>query len=139
MQDVMFVLKCLVVTVVILVSMQLRIGHQTAEGYVMSWIHHSSVSHTLQDVAEGAVKAGKNGKDAVMGFIGSNDSANEPVPTEASTGGWFKIKRSAAYYRQKEHEQKRDSRKAHAKSEDQARLNEGADDESGSDSKVDNE
>ena len=126
MQDIMFVLKCLIVTAVILVAMQIRIGHHTAEGHVMSWIHHSSVIHTLQDVAEGAVKAGKGGKDAVMSFVGANEPADDPAPTEASTGGWFKIKRSAAYYRQKEREQLNESRRARAKAEDQARLNEGA-------------
>jgi hypothetical protein len=116
MEDVMFVVKCFIVTAVIIVAMQIRVGHQTAESHVMSWLHNSTVSHTLQDVAEGAVKAGKSGKDAVMNLVGSNESADEPAPTEASTGGWFKIKRSAAYHRQK----------ARAKAEEQARLNEGA-------------
>jgi hypothetical protein len=121
MENVMFVIKCLIVTVVIVVCMQIRVGSHSVEGHLMSWIHHSNVSHTLQDVAEGAVKATKSGKDAVMNLVGSHEAADEPSPTEASTGGWFKIKRSAAYYRQKEREQQ----KAREREEQEARANEG--------------
>ena len=59
-----------------------------------------------------------------MNLVGANDPVDEPVQTEASTGGWFKIKRSAAYYRQKEREQQMEARRARAKAEEQSRLNE---------------
>ena len=122
MQEVLFVVKCFVVTALMIVGLQIRVGHQTAERTVMSWIHHSSVSHTLQDVAEGAVKFGQAGQKKFLDLVGSNQTAEEPTATEASTGGWFKIKRSAAYQRQKEREQK-----DRAKADEQARLNEGTD------------
>ncbi len=125
MEDIMFVLKCLVVTAVLVVAMQIRVGHESVESHMMSWLHNSTVSNTLNDVAAGAVKAGKSGKDAVMNLVGANEPVDEPVATEASTGGWFKIKRSAAYYRQKEREQLKESRRARAKSDEQSRMNEG--------------
>ena len=100
----------------------------------MAWLHHSSVSGVLNDVAEGAVKAGKNGKDAVMKLVGANEPNDDLSPTEASAGSWFKIKRSAAFYRQKEREQLKESRRAREKAEVQARMNEG---ESSADESVD--
>jgi hypothetical protein len=107
MEDVMFVIKCMIVTVVLVVAMQIRVGHHTLEGHVMRWVHRSNVSETLQDVADGAIRAAHKGKDALVSAIGSSDVNDEPAPTEASTGSWFKIKRSTAYRRQKEREQER--------------------------------
>jgi hypothetical protein len=90
MQDIFFVIKCIVITTVVVIAMQMRIGHRTAEDHVMSWIHSSSVRGTLQEVAEGAVKAGKNGKDAIWNFVSAHGPTDEADPTEASRSGWFK-------------------------------------------------
>ncbi len=106
MADIVFVLKCLLVTVVVVVLLQIRVGQRTVEGHAMTWLHHSTVSHHLQDVAEGAVKAGGQAKRGVASLLGYD----QPVETETSTAEasreWFKIKRSAAYHRQKEREAK---------------------------------
>jgi hypothetical protein len=108
MEDVMFVVKCLIVTMVVVVCLQIRIGAHTVEGHVMSWVHRSPISQTLQDVAEGAVKVAQKSQAAVSNLIGSHESVDESAATEASTGSWFKIKRSAAYYRQKDREKDHD-------------------------------
>ena len=111
MEEVMFVIKSLIVTVVVIVCLQIRVGQQTVEAHAMDWIHHSSISQHLQDVAEGAVKVANQGKSAVANLVGSSQAADEKT-TEASTGSWFKIKRSAAYYRQKERERANHKRAA---------------------------
>lgn len=117
MEAVVFVIKCLIVTVVLVVVLQIQVGSHTIEGHAMNWIHHSSISHNLQDVAEGAAKIANKGKAAVVGFVGSSGPLEEKS-TEASTGGWFKIKRSTAYYRQKERERTAREKSSEKLSED---------------------
>ncbi len=129
MGEVMFVIKSLIVTVVLIVCLQIRVGQRTVEGHAMSWIHHSSISQHLQDVAEGAVKVANKGKSVITGLIGSSEPAEQKA-TEASTGGWFKIKRSAAYGRQKERERanrERSTKATRAESSDNADVDHHAD------------
>jgi len=106
MSDVMFVIKCLVVTLVIVVLLQIRVGQRTLEGHTMAWLHHSSVTQHLQDVAEGAVKAGGEAKRDVAGFLGTDQTPPAPEPEAKASHQWFKIKRSAAYHKQVQREQR---------------------------------
>ncbi len=106
MGDLIFVLKCLIVTVAIVVLLQIRIGQRTVEGHAMTWIHHSPISHHLQDVAEGAVKVGTEAKRGVASLIGSDQPPEPDAASAQASREWFKIKRSAAYHRQKERESK---------------------------------
>lgn len=105
MADFMFVLKCLVVTIAIVVLCQIRVGQRTIEGHALGWLHRSAVSQTLQDVAEGAVKVGKRGQRAAASLMG-HDEPLEIAPTEDASTGWFKVKRNAASQRQKQKEAK---------------------------------
>ena len=108
MAEFIFVLKCLVVTIAILVLCQIRIGQRTIEGHALTWLHRSAVSQTLQDVAEGAVKVGKRGQRAAGSLMGY-DEPQEIAPTEDASTGYFKIKRSAAYQRK----QKKNAKLSH--------------------------
>ncbi|MEK7356399.1 MAG: hypothetical protein AAB250_08115 [Bdellovibrionota bacterium] len=82
MGDVIFVIKTLVITVALVVMMQIKIGPNTIEQHSLAWIHHSAAVEELQEVAAGAVKAGRKGVTYVKGLIG--------------------MKQSEAYYRQLE-------------------------------------
>ncbi len=105
MAEFVFVLKCLAVTIVIVILSQIRIGQRSIEGHALAWLHGSAVSQTLQDVAEGAVKVGKRGQRAAGSLMGF-DEPQEIAPTQDASTGYFKVKRSAAYQRQKQKEAK---------------------------------
>lgn len=105
MAEFVFVLKCLVVTIAIVVLCQIRVGQSTIEGHALAWLHRSAVSEALQDVAEGAVKVGKRGQRAAGSLMGY-DEPREIASTENASTGYFKVKRSAAYQRQKQKDAK---------------------------------
>lgn len=94
MGDLFFVAKCFAVTLFVVVVLQIKVGSQTLESHTVDWIHSSGFVRTLQDVAEGAIKAGKNGTSDVAGlFEDSKDeiSAQTEASVNASTG-WIKTK-----------------------------------------------
>lgn len=123
MADFIFVLKCAIVTVAIVVLLQIRIGQRTIEAHTMTWLHRSAVSQHLQDVAEGAVKVGGEAKRGVASLLGS-DQAPEPEPQAEASQGWFKIKRSAAYHRQKAREEQERTRLQRQREENEKPLDE---------------
>ena len=102
MADFIFVLKCAIVTVAIVVLLQIKIGQRSIEGHTMTWIHHSAVSRHLQDVAEGAVKVGVEAKRGVSSLIGSDQPQEAEAKSAEASREWFKIKKSATHRRQKE-------------------------------------
>lgn len=57
MGEVKFVLKCLLVTCLIIVAMQIRIGHRSVESYAFNWLRYSEISKQVQGVAAGGVMA----------------------------------------------------------------------------------
>lgn len=77
MGEFFFVLKCLVATAVLVTVMQIKINGRTMESHATRWIHHSETVQHLQDIAEGAVKAGKNGSREAADLF--EDSADEVI------------------------------------------------------------
>ncbi len=106
MGDIFFVVKCFVATLVIVVLLQIKVGNRTLESHTVNWIHRSDLVHQLQDVAEGAVKAGKSGTHQVAGLFEDKIDDIDLNPQQEASKGWLKIKRSAAYYKQKALEEK---------------------------------
>jgi hypothetical protein len=104
MGDFFFVVKCFAITLGIVVLLQIKVGSRTIEAHTVNWIHRSGFVQQLQDVAEGAVKAGKNGSREVADLF--EDSTDEIIPRNEASTGWLKIKRSEAYYKQKAREKK---------------------------------
>lgn len=120
MGDFFFVVKCFIATVVIVVLLQIKIGGRTLESQTVNWIHRSGFAHQLQDVAEGAVKAGTAGFDQAASLFAEKTDDIDLTPRSEASTGWFKLKRSDAYYKQKAREEKHElakKRKA-AESED---------------------
>ena len=106
MGDFFFVAKCFVATLVLVVLLQIKVGGRTLESHTVSWIHRSGVAHHLQDVAEGAVKVGKSGTRQVAALFEDKIDDIDVMPQQEASTGWFKVKRSAAYYKQKAREEK---------------------------------
>lgn len=65
MGDLIFVAKCFLLTLLVVVALQIRVGGRTLESQTVNWIHRSNIVHELQDVAEGAVKVGKKSSKEV--------------------------------------------------------------------------
>jgi hypothetical protein len=75
MSELMFVIKSLVITAVLLVLMQVKIGHHSIEAYSEYYLTRSSASVYVQSVAAGGALALKNLamslKSAVTGTVDS--------------------------------------------------------------------
>lgn len=137
MGDFLFVVKCLIATVVLVVILQIRVGGRTMESHTVQWIHRSAIAKTLDDVAEGAVKVGHEARVAISHVLGSDEPV-ETLASEEPAGGWFKIKRSAAYYKQ---QKEKASKLSHKRSDAERSLSDserdGAFDDSSSEANSD--
>lgn len=75
MSELMFVLKSFIITVVLVVAMQVKVGNSSLESYSQWWLQKSSVSIYIQSVAAGGALALKNlvtgVKSSVTGTIDS--------------------------------------------------------------------
>ncbi|WP_413289588.1 hypothetical protein [Bdellovibrio sp. HCB337] len=60
MSEILFVVKCLVLTVLLTVFMQVKVGSASIEAYSQNWLQRSSVSIYIQSVAAGGALALKN-------------------------------------------------------------------------------
>ena len=93
MGEVFFVIKTMVITIVVVMLLQIKIGSRTIEQSSMVWIHESAVVESLRGVADGAVKIISKGFGSVKSVVSDHVSAE----TKASS---FELKRSEAYYRE---------------------------------------
>jgi len=60
MSELMFVVKSFIITVVLVVAMQVKVGNSSLEAYSQSWLQKSSVSIYVQSVAAGGALALRN-------------------------------------------------------------------------------
>lgn len=91
MDEVKFILKTLVLTVVVLLLMQIKIGHMTIETQVLYWIETSPLTSQLQKVSGGAVLAIRTATQEITNFVAKEFAPSET--TRASRLG-FEFKRS---------------------------------------------
>jgi hypothetical protein len=107
MSAMFFVLKTFVLTVVVVMLMQIKIGRGTIEEHSMHWIRNSDAVETLRYVAEGAVSVAQSGMKAISSSLAwkSGEEAvkagESVVRTNASKYSW-ELKRSDAYHKQQE-------------------------------------
>lgn len=77
-----FVVKTVILTVVIVILLQVRVGRSTIEEHSLAWMHRSQAMEALRGVADGAVAAGINGfywvKDAVQKKLGGGSGGAPP-------------------------------------------------------------
>jgi hypothetical protein len=69
MDEIKFVIKNLIVTVVLLLALQVKVGANTLEYQAITLIETSSVTRYLQNVAQGAVLAIRNAGKATSDFV----------------------------------------------------------------------
>jgi hypothetical protein len=97
MGEVFFVLKTMVITIVVVMILQIKIGSSTIEQKSMTWIHESVVVESLRGVADGAVKIFSKGFNSVRSTITGDVSDRLSSETKAAS---FELKRGEAYYRE---------------------------------------
>lgn len=61
MKDILFLLKMLGLTAVLVLAMQIHIGEETAESHFHQWLRTSSVVDFLQSAVDGGLIAAKTG------------------------------------------------------------------------------
>lgn len=84
MSELIFVVKSLVLTVVLVVFMQVKVGNASLEAYSQNWLQKSTVSVYLQSVAAGGALALKNLFYSVKGGVtGTVESYREGSKAQA--------------------------------------------------------
>jgi len=101
MGEIKFVIKSMVVTVLVVLGLQTKVGKLTLEEHLEYWIHTSQLATTLQEVASGGVQALQHAGKATSEIV-SKALGNNPHVQKASRLT-FELKRSV----QAEEEQKR--------------------------------
>jgi hypothetical protein len=71
MSDLFFVIRMVIITAVLLIVMQIKVGTVTIERSAQEWMHSSSMIASLQKVAGGAVKFLSQGYKTVATSIDS--------------------------------------------------------------------
>lgn len=84
MSELIYSLKCLFFTVILVVAMQLKVGGRSLESISYEWMRYSKVSIYIQSVAAGGVLAIKNLTTKVKdGVAGAADSFKEGAEAQA--------------------------------------------------------
>ena len=79
MKDLFFILKSLLLTSIVVLLLQIKIGRHTFEERITVWLHNASVILPLNEVASGGMKAIKDlWKD-------SNQFIGEDFPRDSSS------------------------------------------------------
>lgn len=94
MDEVKFALKCLLVSALLVIFSQVRIGSNTIEQNVQEWLRGSKTAQFLQNSAMGGARLAHEAFGAGMRMLGQHQSV---VPAEVQTASRFnfEIKRSA--------------------------------------------
>lgn len=80
----MFVVKSFIITVVLVVAMQVKVGNSSLESYSQWWLQKSSVSIYVQSVAAGGALALRNLYYNVKGgVVGTVDSYRQGSKAQA--------------------------------------------------------
>jgi ABC-type sulfate transport system permease component len=84
MSELMFVLKSFIITVVLIVALQVKVGNSSLESYSQWWLQKSSVSIYIQSVAAGGALALKNLVFGVKStIVGTVDSYHQGSKAQA--------------------------------------------------------
>lgn len=106
MGDIFFAIRMLVVTIVIAVLMQIKIGDMTLETHAHSWVQSSSAVESLREIAQGGVRMIRVGYKTVVNLIdakvGAGFNRDQMAGSRSLSLG---LERSAAF--EKEQEAKR--------------------------------
>lgn len=99
MDEFKFVLKCFLISCVIVIFSQTRISGETLENKAFVYLQHSDTAHWVRAAADGGIKVIRQGAEITQNFIsdkfgsGANASHSQrvvPAPTVASNTGIFR-------------------------------------------------
>lgn len=96
MDEFKFVLKCLLISCVIVIFSQTRISGETLENKAFIFFKHSDTAHWIRAAADGGVKLIREGADKTQNFIssklgnGSSSSSEEPQQQTSHNTGLFR-------------------------------------------------
>lgn len=82
MEELKFVVKCFVFTMVLVILMQVKVGGYSAEAHTFHWLRKSTISQYIQSAAAGGAMAlrslGRTVKDGVANTVdGYQEGAHE--------------------------------------------------------------
>lgn len=99
MDEFKFVLKCFLISCVIVIFSQTRIAGETLESKAFVFLQHSETAHWVRAAADGGIKMIRQGAELTQNFIsdkfGSGVSSSQsqravPAPAVASNTGLFR-------------------------------------------------
>ncbi len=99
MDEFKFVLKCFLISCVIVIFSQTRISGETLENKAFVYLQHSETAHWVRAAADGGIKMIRQGAEITQNFIsdkfGSGISSNHsqraaPAPAVANNTGIFR-------------------------------------------------
>lgn len=89
MGSLFFFIRCLVITVVFVVLLQIRLGESTLEERADSWIHQSSLIGVVNDSAQGGIRLVRDGwRQLTAGWSGK--FWKQKAPGSRDIGAQFK-------------------------------------------------
>lgn len=100
--DILFFIKCLVMTFIVVILLQVKIGNMTLEERTKNWAAESSLVAPLEDVAKGGVKGIREAWKSLTGNFSKkikNQFENNNVPGQRTLG--VKLERSKKYISEK--------------------------------------
>lgn len=104
MSEVIFVVKCLVVTLIIATLMQIRIGDFTLEEHTEEAVRHSVVTDYLQGTAAGVIVLGNAGWEKVKTFFRDSSQSAKEGSEEAGRKLKLQFKKSEEFLKRKAEE-----------------------------------
>jgi len=97
MQEFIMVIKTFVITCLLLLLLQYKIGEQSLEEKSLALIRHSSVSHFLEQSAQGAIKIFYNTKNYILNFAKDKNWISKESDTTKSGFAKYEGKYDAKY------------------------------------------
>lgn len=90
MEEFKFVLKCFLISCVIVIFSQTRISGETLENKAFVFLQHSDTAQWVRDAADGGIKMIRQGSEVTKNFISDKFGNSE------SSGSNYSVRRSAA-------------------------------------------
>lgn len=98
MPEVLFVLKAFIVSIILTLCLQVKVGQASVETHAENWLANSAIPNYLQKASSGAVLALKNTTEFTKKFVAKTFNP-EPQTNRASRLN-LDLKRSSAYEEQ---------------------------------------
>ncbi len=95
MSELFFVIKSLFVSLLILLSLQIKVGPETMESHFTEWVEKSWVTNQLQTVSKGMALALEDGAKKISGSLRKAFGNTNPQVENASRMN-FEFKRNPA-------------------------------------------